>query len=144
MHSPYDDDEREGRRRCGLSKSVLIVDDEQLLVRTLSNVLREAGYRISTAGSAEDAEKRAFADPSFDLIVLDNRLPGESGIEMIRRLRERAISSKLILMTAYETPDVKSEAKRLKVDRYLRKPFDLTVLVDEVVGLIGPGGVAAG
>jgi DNA-binding response OmpR family regulator len=127
-----------------LSKSVLIVDDEQLLVRTLSNVLREAGYRISTAGSAEDAEKRAFADPSFDLIVLDNRLPGESGIEMIRRLRERAISSKLILMTAYETPDVKSEAKRLKVDRYLRKPFDLTVLVDEVVGLIGPGGVAAG
>lgn len=127
-----------------MSKSVLIVDDEQLLVRTLSNVLREAGYRISTAGSAEDAEKRAFADPSFDLIVLDNRLPGESGIEMIRRLRERAISSKLILMTAYETPDVKSEAKRLKVDRYLRKPFDLTVLVDEVVGLIGPGGVAAG
>jgi DNA-binding response OmpR family regulator len=120
------------------------VDDEQLLVRTLSNVLRESGYRISTAGSAEDAEKRAFADPSFDLIVLDNRLPGESGIEMIRRLRERAVSSKLILMTAYETPDVKSEAKRLKVDRYLRKPFDLTVLVDEVVGLIGPGGVAAG
>ncbi|HET9951208.1 MAG TPA: response regulator [Candidatus Eisenbacteria bacterium] len=127
-----------------MSKSVLIVDDEQLLVRTLSNVLRESGYRISTAGSAEEAEKRAFADPSFDLIVLDNRLPGESGIEMIRRLRERAISSKLILMTAYETPDVKSEAKRLKVDRYLRKPFDLTVLVDEVVGLIGPGGVAAG
>ena len=127
-----------------MPKSVLIVDDEQLLVRTLSNVLREAGYRISTAGSAEEAEKRAFADPSFDLIVLDNRLPGESGIEMIRRLRERAVSSKLILMTAYETPDVKSEAKRLKVDRYLRKPFDLTVLVDEVVGLIGPGGVAAG
>ena len=127
-----------------MSKSVLIVDDEQLLVRTLSNVLRESGYRISTAGSAEDAEKRAFADPSFDLIVLDNRLPGESGIEMIWRLRDRAVSSKLILMTAYETPDVKSEAKRLKVDRYLRKPFDLTVLVDEVVGLIGPGGVAAG
>jgi DNA-binding response OmpR family regulator len=127
-----------------LSKSVLIVDDEQLLVRTLSTVLRESGYRIATAGSAEEAERRAFADPPFDLIVLDNRLPGESGIEMIGRLRERAVSSKVILMTAYETPDVKSEAKRLKVDRYVRKPFDLAVLVDEVVGLIGPGGVAAG
>lgn len=142
--STCSDDHSEGRRRCGLSKSVLIVDDEQLLVRTLSNVLRESGYRIATAGSAEDAERRAFADPAFDLIVLDNRLPGESGIEMIRRLRERAVSSKVILMTAYETPDVKAEAKRLKVDRYVRKPFDLTVLVDEVVGLIGPGGVAAG
>jgi len=131
-------------RRCGLSKSVLIVDDEQLLVRTLSNVLRESGYRITTAGSAEEADRRAFADPAFDLIVLDNRLPGESGIEMIRRLREQDVSSKLILMTAYETPDVRAEAKRLKVDRYVRKPFDLTMLVDEVVGLIGPGGVATG
>jgi DNA-binding response OmpR family regulator len=138
------DDSSDAWRRCGLPKSVLIVDDEQLLVRTLSNVLRESGYRIATAGSAEDAERRAFADPSFDLIVLDNRLPGESGIEMIRRLREKAVTSKVILMTAYETPDVKTEAKRLKVDRYLRKPFDLTVLVDEVVGLIGPGGNAKG
>jgi DNA-binding response OmpR family regulator len=137
-------DDLSASRRCGLSKSVLIVDDEQLLVRTLSNVLRESGYRITTAGSAEEAERRAFADPAFDLIVLDNRLPGESGIEMIRRLREQDVSSKVILMTAYETPDVRAEAKRLKVDRYVRKPFDLTMLVDEVVGLIGPGGVAAG
>ena len=72
-----------------MPKSVLIVDDEQLLVRTLSNVLRESGYRIATAGSAEEADKRAFADPSFDLIVLDNRLPGESGIGMIKRLLRR-------------------------------------------------------
>ena len=62
---------------------------------------------------------------------------------MIKRLREAAVKSKVILMTAYETPEVKSEAKRLKVDRYLRKPFDLTVLVDEVQSLIGPGGNSA-
>ena len=122
-----------------MPKSVLIVDDEKLLVRTLSKVLRESGFRIATAGSAESAERHAFGDPPFDLIVLDNRLPGESGVAMVRRLREQSVASKLILMTAYETPDVKAEAKRLKVDRYLRKPFDLTVLVDEVVGLIGPG-----
>ncbi len=127
-----------------MPKSVLIVDDEKLLVRTLSKVLRESGFRTATAGSAESAERQAFGDPSFDLIVLDNRLPGESGVEMVRRLRDRAVTSKLILMTAYETPDVKAEAKRLKVDRYLRKPFDLTVLVDEVVGLIGPADMDAG
>ena len=123
--------------------SVLIVDDEQLLVRTVSSVLKEAGYRIAVAGSAEQAEKHVFGATPFDLIVVDNRLPKESGIELIKRLREAAVKSKVILMTAYETPEVKSEAKRLKVDRYLRKPFDLTVLVDEVQSLIRPGGNSA-
>ena len=127
-----------------MPKSVLIVDDEKRLVRTLSKVLRESGFRTAVAGSAEGAERQAFGNPSFDLIVLDNRLPGESGVDMVRRLRAQAVTSKLILMTAYETPDVKAEAKRLKVDRYLRKPFDLKVLVDEVVGLIGPADKDAG
>jgi DNA-binding response OmpR family regulator len=123
-----------------LPRSVLIVDDEQLLVRTVSSVLKEAGYRVATAGSAEQAEKLAFGGSPFDLIVVDNRLPKESGIELIQRLREATVKSRVILMTAYETPEVKAEAKRLKVDRYLTKPFDLTALVDDVKSLIGPGG----
>ncbi len=122
-----------------MGKSVLIVDDEQLLVRTLSSVLEEAGYRIAVAGSAEQADKHAFGKTPFDLIVLDIRLPKESGIELVKRLRDKAVRSKVILMTAYETPEVKSEAKRLKVDRYLRKPFDLTAMMNEVGSLIGPG-----
>jgi DNA-binding response OmpR family regulator len=123
-----------------LHKSVLIVDDEQLLARTLSTVLREAGYRTVVAGSAEEAERYVFGESPMDLIVMDVRLPRESGLEMVKRLRERALPSKVILMTAYGTPEVKSEARRLKVDRYLKKPFDLTALVDEVRSLIGPGG----
>jgi DNA-binding NtrC family response regulator len=126
-----------------LSRSVLIVDDEQLLVRTLSSVLKEAGYRIAAAGSAEQAERHIFGEQPFDLIVLDNRLPRESGIEVVKRIRERSLKSKVILMTAYETPEVKAEAKRLKVDRYIKKPFDLTAMVEEVESLIGPGGNSA-
>lgn len=126
-----------------MRKSVLIVDDEKLLARTLSSALREAGYRIAVAGSAEQAERHVFGEAPFDLIVVDNRLPRESGIEMVRRVRDQAVKSKVILMTAYETPDVKAEAKRLKVDRYLKKPFDLTEIVEEVEELIGPGGAAA-
>ncbi|TMQ47598.1 MAG: response regulator [Candidatus Eisenbacteria bacterium] len=126
-------------RRCGLAKSVLIVDDEKLLVRTLSNALKEAGYRIAVAGSAEQAEKHVFGEPPFDLILLDNRLPKESGVDVVKRVRDRAVRSKVILMTAYETPDVKAEAKRLKVERYMKKPFDLTALLEEIHGLIGNG-----
>jgi DNA-binding response OmpR family regulator len=122
-----------------LPKSVLIVDDEKLLVRTLSNALKEVGYKITIAGSAEQAEKHVFGESSFDLILLDNRLPKESGIEVIRRVRDASVKSKVILMTAYDTPEVKAEAKRLKVDRYLKKPFDLTALLEEIEELIGPG-----
>ena len=128
-----------------MPKSVLIVDDEKLLVRTLSNALKEAGYRITVAGSAEQADKHVFSDPPFDLILLDNRLPKESGMEVVKRVRDRAVKSKVILMTAYETPDVKAEAKRLKVERYLKKPFDLTVLLEAIQSLIGNGeGLTAG
>ncbi|HYQ96373.1 MAG TPA: response regulator [Candidatus Eisenbacteria bacterium] len=122
-----------------MPKSVLIVDDEKLLVRTLSNALKEAGYKITVAGSAEQADKHVFGEPPFDLILLDNRLPKESGMEVVRRVRDRAVKSKVILMTAYETPEVKAEAKRLKVERYLKKPFDLTVLLEEIHDLIGNG-----
>lgn len=122
-----------------MAKSVLIVDDEKLLVRTLSNALKEAGYRIAVAGSAEQAEKHVFGEPPFDLILLDNRLPKESGVDVVKRVRDRAVRSKVILMTAYETPDVKAEAKRLKVERYMKKPFDLTALLEEIHGLIGNG-----
>ncbi|HEU5310445.1 MAG TPA: response regulator, partial [Candidatus Eisenbacteria bacterium] len=98
-----------------MSGSVLIVDDEQLLARILSSVLAEEGYRISVAGSAEQADPQVFGEEPFDLLLLDNRLPKESGIDLVRRVRERAVRSKVILMTAYETPDVKTQVKRLEV-----------------------------
>jgi DNA-binding response OmpR family regulator len=121
-----------------VSASVLIVDDEQLLVRTLSSVLSEYGYRITVAGSAEEAAPRIFGQERFDLILLDNRLPGESGIDLMQRIREQAVRSKVILMTAYGTAEVRRQVERLEVDHYLTKPFDLGVVVEEVRALIGP------
>lgn len=121
-----------------MAPSVLIVDDEQLLVRILSSVLSEYGYRITVAGSAEKAAPRIFGQEPFDLILLDNRLPGESGIELMQRIREHAVRSKVILMTAYGTAEVRRQVERLKVDRFVTKPFDLGVVVEVVRALIGP------
>ena len=121
-----------------MSASVLIVDDEQLLVRTLSSVLSEYGYRITVAGSAEEAAPRIFGQEGFDLVLLDNRLPGESGMQLMQRLREQAVRSKVILMTAYGTAEVRRQVERL-AGEYLTKPFDLGVVVEVVRALIGPG-----
>jgi len=121
-----------------VSPSVLIVDDEQLLVRTLSSVLSEYGYRITVAGSAEEAAPRIFGQEGLDLVLLDNRLPGESGMQLMQRLREQAVRSKVILMTAYGTAEVRRQVERL-AGEYLTKPFDLGVVVEVVRALIGPG-----
>jgi DNA-binding NtrC family response regulator len=115
---------------------ILIVDDERLLTRTLSNALKEAGYRTATATTAETAEKQIFSDKGFDLILLDNKLVKKSGLEIVKKMRDRDLKSKVILMTAYDSPEVRSEAKKLKVSRYVKKPFDLPSMLDIVKEVI--------
>jgi DNA-binding response OmpR family regulator len=119
-----------------VAKMVLIVEDEKLLARTLSRAMKEAGYRTITVGTAEQAEKQLGAS-RFDLMVLDNRLPRLSGIELLSKVRDENQEMKVILMTAFDSRDVKTDARRLKVDRYLKKPFDLERMLAHVTELIG-------
>ena len=121
-----------------MSRSVLIVDDEPLIARTLSNALREAGFDTRTASTAEAAEKTLFgASDTVDLIIVDNRLPNGSGLGLLKRLRSKKPDVKLILMTAFDSPEVKAEARRLGVHRYVKKPFDLGRMIAEVEDLVG-------
>jgi DNA-binding response OmpR family regulator len=117
---------------------VLIVDDEKLLVRTLSNALREKGYEPAVAHTGEQAEKLLKSGKKFDLVLLDNRLPKMSGLDVLKSMRSESIGGKVILMTAYDSKEVKAEARRLKVDRYVTKPFDLTKMLGEIEGLMPP------
>ena len=119
-----------------MSKMVLIVEDEKLLARTLSKAIREAGYKAVTVGSAEQAEKQ-LSGSEFGLLVVDNRLPKQSGLGLISAISSSNENLKVILMTAFDGRDVKSEAKRLKVDRYIKKPFDLEKMLAHVTELIG-------
>jgi DNA-binding response OmpR family regulator len=115
---------------------VLIVEDERLLARTLGKAMKEAGYKAVTVANAEQAEKQ-LGSTQIDLLVLDNRLPKSTGLEFLSRVRETNGDLKVILMTAYDSKDVKAEAKKLKVDRYIKKPFDLEKMLTHVTELIG-------
>ncbi len=128
-----------------MAKTVLIVEDERLLARTLSTALKEAGYDAVVTHSAEQAEKQWLGEGTFDLVILDNRLPKATGLELLQAARAAGRSSKVILTTAFGSRDVRSEARRLQVDRYVRKPFDLDSMILSVNELIGsPGnGVSA-
>ena len=114
---------------------MLIVEDEVLLRRTLASALREAGLEAHTADSAEQAEQHLFPKPDVDLVVMDNRLPSEDGVSILRRLRENKVSCPVILVTAYDKAEVRRAAQSL-ADSYMVKPFDLGRMLAEIERLL--------
>jgi DNA-binding response OmpR family regulator len=124
-------------------KSVLIVDDEVLLARTLANALRDIGWEAVTADSAESAAVRLFPHHRFDVVGLDHRLPGESGVSLLERMRAERDMTPAILMTAYETASMRSRAIELSASGFFRKPFDLGELLDRLEQIVAGNDVRA-
>ena len=115
-----------------MPSSVLIVDDEALLARTLASALREDGFDVVTAESAEDAVEHLFPKSPFDVVLLDHRLPGATGVSVLERMRAEGQRTPVILMTAFETVSMRSRALELGVAGFFRKPFNLRDLLDQI------------
>jgi two-component system nitrogen regulation response regulator GlnG len=103
---------------------LLIVDDEQSICWGLSRLGRTMGHTVVTASSAEDA-LNAAARESFDVVILDVRLPGLSGLDAMARLRRHTGPVPIIVMTAHGDLTTAVEAVRQGAFEYLPKPFDL-------------------
>src|SRR5579883_3303635 len=84
--------------------SVLVVDDEELTLRTVSRGLRQEGFDVFTAASGEDA-LRIFADEKPDLTLLDIVLPGIDGVEVLRRIKQADPAAIILMMSAYHMID---------------------------------------
>ena len=108
--------------------SVLVVDDEELTLRTVSRGLREEGYEVFTAGSGEDA-LRVFAGENPDLVLLDIVLPGIDGVEVLKRMRASNPAAIVLMMSAYHLVDRAVEAMKAGAYDYLVKPFHLADLM---------------
>ena len=121
-----------------MKRRVLIVDDEALLVRTLSQAFRDAGYEVASAGSAEEAEEVLGNEAAFDLLLLDNRLPGKSGLDLLEGLGALPETS-IVLMTAYGTDETYQQSVSLGTSLYLKKPFDLKALLSKAAELVEKG-----
>lgn len=106
---------------------LLVVDDEPAITVALAKRLRRDGYECVTAGSGDEALKRLATDV-LDLVITDVRMPGMSGIELLKEIKRRDAEIQVIMMTAYSDIDFAIEALRHKADDYLLKPFNLTEL----------------
>ena len=102
--------------------TLLIVDDEDLVRWSLRERFTRDGYTVVEAGTAAGGVDQA---PGADLVLLDYRLPDGDGLTVLRRIKDTAPDTPVILMTAFSTVENAVEAMRHGAYDYLNKPFDL-------------------
>jgi len=105
-----------------MKKKILIIDDEKNIRLTLSQCLEISDYMADTAVSGEHGLEK-FAQSSFDLVLLDMKMPGIDGMEVLRRIKRQNHVQKVIMITAFGTIETAVEAMKLGAVDYLRKPF---------------------
>jgi CheY-like chemotaxis protein len=117
-----------------MAKKILVIDDEELIIKSLVKLLEKNGYIVLTAKNGQDALVIA-EDENFDLIIADIRMPGMNGVETVKTI----YSSKkipVIFITGYANNEIKQKAKMLNPVAYIYKPFDILELVDKIKGVL--------
>ncbi len=117
-----------------MTTHILLVDDDDLLRRSLAFNLEKAGYRVSTAATAEDALALTQRDAP-DLIILDVGLPGMDGLEALQHFRA-AVGMPVIFLTARRREFDQVLGLELGADDYVTKPFDFNVLAAHVKAVL--------
>ena len=108
--------------------SLLLVDDDAVFRERLARAFRERGYDVHTAGSADDALRLASHDTP-ELAVVDLRMPGKSGLELVRDLVALDPATKIIVLTGYGSIATAVDAMKLGAAHYLAKPADADDLI---------------
>ncbi|SDN58158.1 DNA-binding response regulator, OmpR family, contains REC and winged-helix (wHTH) domain [Psychrobacillus sp. OK028] len=112
-------------------ESILIVEDEEKIVRLLEIELEYEGYKTSKALDGIDAFEM-FLSQKWDLILLDVMLPGMSGIELLRRIRGKNSTVPIILLTAKDSIEDKVSGLDLGANDYITKPFRMEELLARI------------
>jgi two-component system response regulator AtoC len=108
-------------------KSVLVIDDDPLIRKTLSSYLSKKGFEALAAEDGEEGIQK-YEEHIPDLVILDIRLPDVDGLEVLGRIREKDPNASIIIMTAYDDMKTTIEAIKLGAFEYLVKPLDYVEL----------------
>jgi len=101
---------------------ILVIDDDDAVRESTGRILRTAGYMVESAAGGDDGFVLARGS-AFDVILCDMRMPGLSGLDLLRKLRESRVDSAFIIMTAFGTVDTAVEAMKLGAVDFVQKPF---------------------
>jgi two-component system response regulator FlrC len=117
---------------------ILIVEDEESMREALRDWLTEGGYEVETAKDGEEG-LRIISDHDVALVLLDLRLPGKDGISVLKEAKALRPKLKVIIITAYPSPQTKAAALEEGVVDYVPKPFDMNDLEKIIRGTLVPG-----
>src|SRR5512136_2054499 len=119
----------------GTNHSILIIDDEPNLRRSLGLILQRAGYIITSASNAAEAIHLLQAG-AYDLTFLDIKLPDQNGIQLLPQLRNLYPDMPVLILTAHATLDTTIDAVRAGARDYLLKPIDPESILSRVKNLL--------
>ncbi|MBF8289044.1 MAG: hypothetical protein HW391_12 [Chloroflexi bacterium] len=118
-----------------MSATILIVEDEHAVARGIQYALQQEGYTVALARSGEEGLELAVGQAP-DLVILDVRLPGIDGFEVLRRLRAAGSKAPVLMLTARDDEVDKVIGLELGADDYVTKPFGLRELLSRVKALL--------
>lgn len=114
---------------------ILLVEDEEGLILTLTDRLRSENFDVKTAADGESGSNAALAE-SFDLIILDVMLPKKNGLDVCRDLRRKENNTPILMLTAKGETIDKVLGLKLGADDYLTKPFEIAELLARIEALL--------
>lgn len=120
------------------SYRMLVVEDESTVLFALKKFFSAAGYRVDHARELEEAEALILTT-YYDVVIADLRLSGSAtteGLEVLRFIRQHARATKVVILTAYSSPDVQSSARILGASAFLQKPAPLSEIGATVARLL--------
>jgi DNA-binding NtrC family response regulator len=114
-----------------LKAKVLLVDDEEDFLATLSERLVVRGLKVTAVTRGEDAVAKIEGE-AFDLIVLDLSMPGIGGLEALKRIKARQPDAEIIILSGQGTIKTSIEAMKLGAEDFLQKPVDMADLLQKI------------
>lgn len=126
---------------AGEGPTLLVVDDDDALRTALGGAFERRGYHVSLAASAEEARTLARAGV-YEYALVDVRMPGIGGIELVRTLRELDEGTRIVVLTGYGTIANAVEAMRAGANDYLMKPADAAACERALLGRAGGEGAS--
>ena len=114
-----------------MSLRILLIDDEKLFVGILAERLKFRGFNVRMAFSGEEGLE-TLKEEAADVVILDIRMPGKDGIQILREIKKMSPQTEVILLTGHASVEAAIDGVKLGAFSYLVKPTDLTELLDTI------------
>ncbi len=119
-----------------MAKKILVIDDEPIITMSCQKALQSEGYDVHTSSSGMEGVEM-FKRDNYDLVIVDNKMPGLDGFEVLVKVRAKRPSQKVIIISGYNTVEQFQKAQDYGASLYLEKPFTPDELLEAVKKTIG-------